>query len=105
MMWHRRKRRHTLTNLGLLRLAEYLEGVNFAAYVDLLQTPWRLALLNFIGGIFRGLGIGLGFTVIAGIVVLVLQQLELLNLPVIGKWVADLVQIVDGQLKARQFAY
>jgi len=86
-------------------LTEYLEGVNFAAYVDLLQTPWRLALLNLIGGIFRGLGIGLGFTVIAGLVVLILQQLELLNLPVIGKWIADLVQIVDGQLRAREFTY
>ncbi|ACV58327.1 DUF5665 domain-containing protein [Alicyclobacillus acidocaldarius] len=104
-MRHRRRRRHSLTHLGLLRLTEYLEGVNFAAYVDLLQTPWRLALLNLIGGIFRGLGIGLGFTVIAGLVVLILQQLELLNLPIIGKWIADLVQIVDGQLRARQFTY
>ncbi|MDI9259992.1 DUF5665 domain-containing protein [Alicyclobacillus sendaiensis] len=104
-MRQRRKRRHSLTHLGLLRLTEYLEGANFAAYVDLLQTPWRLALLNLIGGVFRGLGIGLGFTVIAGLVVLILQQLELLNLPIIGKWIADLVQIVDGQLRARQFAY
>ncbi|GMA59192.1 hypothetical protein GCM10025858_36950 [Alicyclobacillus sacchari] len=77
----RKHKLRRLSNMGLLRLAEYLEGVNFAAYVDLIQTPWRLALLNLIGGIFRGLGIGLGFTIIAGTIVMLLQQLEVLNIP------------------------
>ncbi|GLG01092.1 hypothetical protein Alches_11310 [Alicyclobacillus hesperidum subsp. aegles] len=101
----RKQRLRRLSDRGLLRLAEYLEGVNFAAYVDLIQTPWRLALLNLIGGIFRGLGIGLGFTIIAGTIVMLLQQLEVLNIPVIGKFIADLVAIVQAQLHTRQYTY
>lgn len=103
----RLRRRHgrDLTDMGLRRLAEYLEGINFGAYVDLIQKPWRLALSNLIGGIFRGLGIGLGFTIIAGTLVLILQQLEVLNLPVVGKFIADLVAIVQGQLHTKQYTY
>lgn len=93
------------TEHGVAHLAEYLEGINFGAYVALIQKPWRLAFTNLLGGIFRGLGIGLGFTIIAGTLVLLLQQLEVLNLPVIGKYIADLVTIVQGQLHTKQYTY
>lgn len=85
------------------RLAAYLERVNFGAYADLLQHPLRLMWVNWLGGVFRGLGIGIGFTVIAGLMVLALQQLEILNLPVIGKYIAELVTIVQGQLHVRSY--
>jgi hypothetical protein len=84
-------------------LAAYLERVNFAAYVDLLRHPLRLAWLNWWAGLFRGVGIGIGFTLIGGVIILVLQELEILNLPVIGKYIADLVRIVQGQLHTRTY--
>ncbi|MCL6515397.1 DUF5665 domain-containing protein [Alicyclobacillus sp.] len=80
------------------RLAGYLERVNFAAYADLLQRPWRLAWLNWLGGVFRGLGIGIGFTIVAGVVLMVLDALTMLNLPVVGKYIAELVRIVQAEL-------
>ncbi|GEO25101.1 hypothetical protein AAC03nite_08860 [Alicyclobacillus acidoterrestris] len=95
----------SMTDRGLTQAAAYLERANFAGYVDLLQKPWRLALSNLIGGIFRGIGIGLGFTVIAGTLVLILQELEVWNLPVIGRYIADLVAIVQAQLHTKQYTY
>ncbi|WP_051662918.1 DUF5665 domain-containing protein [Alicyclobacillus macrosporangiidus] len=80
------------------RLADHLERVNFGAYADLLQRPWRLAWLNWVGGVFRGLGIGIGFTIVAGVVLMILDALTMLNLPIVGKYIAELVRIVQAEL-------
>ncbi len=87
----------SLTEL-LTKLNTYLERANFSAYVQLLQRPLRLIWLNFIGGIARGVGIGIGFTLIAGLVLMALQRMALVNLPFIGSFIADLVRIVQAQL-------
>lgn len=85
------------------RLSAYLERVNFGAYVELLLHPFRMFWLNLLAGVFRGIGIGLGFTIIASLAVYALQQLEILNLPVVGKYIADLVRIVQAQLHVRSY--
>ncbi|GGI97357.1 hypothetical protein GCM10010885_03700 [Alicyclobacillus cellulosilyticus] len=90
---------HEWTAAEAQRLAAYLERANFAAYADLLQRPWRLAFLNWFGGLFRGFGIGIGFTIVAALVIMLLQWLEILNLPVIGRFIAELVRIVQAQLR------
>ncbi len=82
----------------LNKLNTYLERANFSAYVQLLQRPLRLIWLNFIGGIARGVGIGIGFTLIAALVLMALQRMALVNLPFIGSFIADLVRIVQAQL-------
>ncbi|MCL6548910.1 MAG: DUF5665 domain-containing protein [Alicyclobacillus sp.] len=96
-----RDRARDFLEADLEHLAAYLERVNFAAYADLLQRPLRLAFLNWMGGLFRGIGIGIGFTLVASLLVLLLQWLEILNLPVIGKYIAELVHIVQVQLQTR----
>jgi hypothetical protein len=80
------------------RLAVHLERAQFAEYVQLLNRPRRLVALNFISGIARGVGTGLGFTVIFALLLMILQELAYLKLPVIGKFLADLVKIVESQL-------
>lgn len=82
----------------LERIAAYLEKANFGEYVQLLQRPYRLILLNFLGGLSRGVGIGIGFVILAALLVYILQKLALLNLPIVGRFIADLVQIVKAQL-------
>ena len=85
------------------RLAAYLERVNFAAYVDLLQRPGRLAYVNWVAGLFRGIGIGLGFTIVAGLLILILQQIAVWNLPIVGKFIAELVRIIQAQLHTQTY--
>ncbi|WP_245926323.1 DUF5665 domain-containing protein [Sulfoacidibacillus thermotolerans] len=80
------------------RLSDYFERVNFGAYVSLLQKPWRLIYLNFIGGLARGIGIGLGFTLLAALLIVIMQHLAVLNLPLIGSYIADVVRIVQAEL-------
>lgn len=80
------------------RLAAHLERAQFAEYVQLLNRPGRLMTINFLSGIARGVGTGLGFTVILAILLLLLQELASRNLPVIGRFLADIVRIVQAQL-------
>lgn len=82
----------------LRQWAASLEKANFGEYVQLLQNPRRMIVLNFIGGLSRGVGIGVGFLILAAVLVYFLQRLALLNLPVIGQFLADLVRIVQAQL-------
>jgi len=79
-------------------LAINMEKMKLAEYVDLLENPYRLLYVNFISGIARGLGIAIGFAILGAILVLILQRLAVLNLPLIGDFIADLVKIVQAQL-------
>ncbi len=80
------------------RLATHMERANFAEYVQLMNRPKRLIYLSFIGGVARGVGVGVGFTIIAATLLYMLQKLSLLNLPIIGDYIAEIVRIVNAQL-------
>lgn len=79
-------------------LAYYLERMRLAEYIALFNRPWRLMWLNFLAGLARGVGIAIGGTLLAALVFILLNELAILNLPVIGDFIAELVKIVQGQL-------
>lgn len=79
----------------LTQLMHHLEVMRVAEYVDLLQKPHRLIALNFLAGLFRGLGIVLGATLLVAIMMNFLQQLLILNIPGIGNFVAEIIRIVE----------
>lgn len=84
-------------------LAINMEKMKLAEYVDLLHSPWRLLWVNFTSGIARGLGIAVGFAIMGAVLVMVLRKLVELNLPVIGGFIAEIVDIVQSQLRSRRF--
>ena len=50
---------------------------------------------NLIAGIARGVGIGIGVTIVTAVIILLLRRLIMLNIPVIGDYIADIVEIVE----------
>jgi hypothetical protein len=81
--------------LQLEKLVKHLESLRIAEYMDLLERPVKLILINLVAGIARGLGIAIGATVIFAVVLNLLHQLILLNIPGIGAFIADIVRIVE----------
>ena len=77
----------------LEKLAINMEKMKLAEYVHLLESPWQLLWVNFISGIARGVGIGIGFAVLGALVVYVLQSL--VTVPIIGNYIAEIVKIVQ----------
>jgi hypothetical protein len=80
----------------LERLARYLEKMNVAEYVELLQRPARLLFLNFAAGLARGLGIAIGATLIFALMIDLMRRVILLNIPGIGEFVAEIMRIVEA---------
>ncbi len=81
-------------------LSANMERMRLAEYVDVLQNPKRLFYINFLIGIARGFGGAVGATVLVAVVFYFLQKAMILNLPVIGDFIAQLVKIVQVQLSA-----
>ncbi len=85
-------------NRKLEEMAETMHKIGVAEYIEMLRHPRRLFWINFWSGVARGLGMAIGFTILAALVLYLLQRAILLNLPVIGDFIADIVQIVQKQL-------
>lgn len=80
-------------------IAMQLEKAKFGAYIDLMQNPARMMILNFLGGISRGFGIAIGFTLLGAIVLYLLQRLVILNLPIIGGVISEVVKLVQSSAR------
>lgn len=79
-----------LAAMERLRLSEYIR------YVD---DRRRLFFTQFLGGVARGVGMAVGFTILGAILILILQDLAAHNLPVIGDALAQIVSIVQKRLE------
>jgi hypothetical protein len=79
-------------------LSVSMEKMKLAEYIELLNNPKRMLYLNFLSGLARGIGAAIGFTILGAFVVLLLKKLVLLNIPVIGDFVAEIVRLVQYRL-------
>ena len=79
------------------KLSEQMGKFNLAENMLLLHTR-RYLMINFWSGLARGMGTILGATIFGALIIMVLQRLVILNLPLIGDFVADLVRIVLDHL-------
>lgn len=87
--------------LAVDKLSIYMEKMKLAEYVELLGNTKRLLWINFIAGVARGLGIAVGFTILFALLVIFLNQLVTLNLPFIGDFLAQIVNMVQESEKLR----
>ncbi|NLC06380.1 MAG: hypothetical protein GX755_00180 [Syntrophomonadaceae bacterium] len=79
-----------------------MEKMNLAEYIHLLNRPGRLLYINFIAGVARGFGIAVGFALLGAVLVYLLQKLMVLNLPLVGDFIADIVEMVQAQIQNRR---
>lgn len=92
-MFEKRKKENILIN-QIDNLNKNLLESNIIEISQLLGNRKRLLWVNLISGISRGIGIGIGVTLISAILVWILQKIVTLNIPVIGEYVSDIVEIV-----------
>ena len=76
------------------KLINILEKSNLQELVFILGNKKEIIKRNLIAGIFRGIGIGIGVTIITSIFVVVLNKIVTLNIPIIGEYVSEIVDIV-----------
>ena len=82
-------------NSKIDKLTDTIEKSNIREIGYIIGNKKEIILRNLIAGIFRGVGIGIGITIITAILVLFLEHLVTLNIPVIGEYISDIVDIVE----------
>ena len=76
-----------------------MERLRLADYVRYVDDRKRMFWTSFFGGVARGVGMAVGFTILGAVLVLVLQDLAKHNLPLIGDFLAQIVNVVQNRLK------
>lgn len=79
-------------------LCERMELMHLDDYLRHVKN-WRRRLLSeMLSGIARGVGFSIGFTILGAFILYLLRNIALANLPVIGKFLAEIVRIVERNL-------
>lgn len=76
-----------------------MEKFKLVDYVYYLEHPRKMLLANFIGGLARGFGIAIGFTLLGAFVIYFLQIVVRWKLPVIGEFISEIVNIVQDNMQ------
>ena len=80
------------------KIVNGMEKARLMEYATYIEHPWKLLGMNFLMGLARGLGSTLGLALVLGLVVFILQQLILLNLPGISSWLADFITNIKAYM-------
>ena len=91
-----KKKKENLLLQQLDNLNKNLLESNIIDIASLLGNRKKLLWTNLIAGISRGIGIGIGVTIITALLVMLLQKIVTLNIPVIGEYISDIVEIVEN---------
>jgi len=77
-------------------LSDYINKIGIHEYMVLCRNPRRIITVNLIAGLFRGVGVAIGFTLLTALVLFVLNRLAILNLPFFGDIIVELLRYVDN---------
>lgn len=86
-------------NKQVEELNKTMQMANLKEIMYILGDKKKMFLRNILAGIGRGIGIGIGVTLITAIIIYVLQRIVLLNIPGIGQFISDIVDIVEKNSK------
>ncbi len=95
MFGKNKKEKLNLLEKSIDNLNKTLQEGNVAEWTYIFGSKKEIIKRNLLAGIFRGVGIGIGVTIITAILVILLQKIVTLNIPVIGEYIADIVEIVE----------
>lgn len=79
----------------LVELSRRLEESSIAEYVEFMRNPRRVIWCNFLGGAARGFGFAIGASVLAAVFLYLLSAIISLNVPIIGRFVSEIVKFVE----------
>lgn len=79
----------------IVELSRRLEESSIAEYVEFMRNPRRVIWSNFLGGMARGFGFAVGASVLAAVFLYLLSAIISLNIPIIGRFVSEIVKFVE----------
>lgn len=96
MFWKtREKQRINILQKSIDKLINWLEKREIHDLIYTMGSKKEIFRRNLIAGIARGIGGGIGFTIITAIIIYFLQRIVRLNIPIIGEYINDIIEIVQ----------
>lgn len=77
---------------------EKLERTRIMEISYIMGSKREIIKRNLLAGISRGVGLGIGITIISAVIIYLLRKLIMLNIPILGEYIADIVAIVQKSL-------
>jgi len=72
-----------------------LEKINLIDLLNIAGSKKEIFKRNLLAGIARGIGITIGITLVTAIAIYVLQRLVTLNIPLIGEYIVNIIEIIE----------
>ena len=91
-----KKNIYDVLNKNIEKLNNTLSKNNFIDLVELLGSKKEIIKRNLLSGISKGIGAGIGFYLLTALLVFILQKIVKLNIPIIGQYIADLMEIAEN---------
>ena len=91
-----KKKVYYLLNKNVEKLNNTLSKNNFIDLVEVLGSKKEILKRNLLSGISKGIGAGIGFYLLTAALVFILQKIVKLNIPIIGQYLADLMEIAEN---------
>ncbi len=66
-------------------------------FIQYVSSPWRIVWVNFLAGIFRGLGALIGASIVLALVVWILTLL--VDVPLVGEYAKDIKATMSSYMK------
>ncbi len=85
-----------LIGKSLDQLIKIYQESNYIEWSYILGNKKEILKRNITAGIGRGIGIGIGLTLMTAVIVVILQKIVTLNIPIIGEFISDIVDIVEN---------
>lgn len=96
MFWKiRTKQQINILQKSIDKLTEMLQNMNLHDLIYIMGSKKEIIKRNLLAGIARGIGGGIGFTVITAVIIYFLQRIVRLNIPIIGEYINDIIEIVQ----------
>ena len=82
-------------NKKLDKVNDILEKSNVEEIAYLLGNRKQVFFRNLLAGVSKGIGTGIGVTIVTSLLIYFLQKIVTLNIPVIGDFISDIIDIVQ----------
>jgi lipopolysaccharide export LptBFGC system permease protein LptF len=84
-------------NKPLSKREKQLAAEAMEYFIQYVSSPWRIVWVNFLAGVFRGLGALIGASIVLALIAWVLTQL--VDVPLVGEYAKDIKSTMTSYVK------
>jgi hypothetical protein len=82
----------------LEKIVTIFDQIGFSEFISYLKSPRKIIFWNFVAGIFKGLGIVIGMTIVVALLVWVLTKM--VDFPLVGEYFRGMLELIEKTVPA-----